>query len=272
MLIWALIVQSVFSWDYTLQGTSWTDTCGKGDRQSPIDILTDDTEDLGSQYSMQVYYYGKTASRTIKNGGNYIYMEGDFGYITIKDDDDDERKFLTDWVEFHMPSEHFIDGFPTHMEMQIFHTIDDSDYTVDFPNKAVVSVMIRPGDSSYFMQSIQVESMPNKGSELVLPETSNINLLAIIDPDDEYYFYKGSFNKPEPECTENVLWYVFETEQWVSFEQMSRFKELWIDDTDFNDGKGNVREIQSQKGRTVYYSWGSNLVSCAVFLMISLFL
>lgn len=255
MLIWLLLFPSVSAWDYGTQGTAWGETCAQGDRQSPIDIVTDDTEDLGSEYSMQVYYYGKTASRTITNNGNYIYMPGDFGYITVKDEDGDERKFLTNWVEFHMPSEHFIDGFPTHMEMQIFHTIDDSDYTVDFPNRAVVSVMIRPGDSSYFMQSIEASSMPNAGKELVLPETSNINLLAIVDPDDEYYFYKGSLNKPEPDCTENVLWYVFETEQWVSFDQMTRFKQLWIDDPNFNGGKGNVRDIQSKNGRTVYYSW-----------------
>lgn len=109
---------------------------------------------------MKIYYYGRTTSRAVVNNGNYIYIEGDFGYISIKDEDDEERKFLTDSIEFHMPSEHWFDGYPTHMEMQVFHTIDDSDYTVDFPNRAVVSIMIRPGDPSYFMESIEVSNLP----------------------------------------------------------------------------------------------------------------
>lgn len=109
-----------------------------------------------------------------------------------------------------MPSEHWFNGYPTHMEMQIYHTVDDSDYTVDFPYRAVVSVMIRPGDPSYFMNSIDVFNLPSNGSTNKLPDDSNINLMAIVNPDDKYYFYKGSLNTPD--CEEDVLWYVFKTE------------------------------------------------------------
>lgn len=89
------------------------------------------------------------------------------------------------------------------MELQIYHTIDDSDYTVDFPIKAVVSVMIRPGDPSYFLESIDVSNLPSTDNENILPIESNVNLLAIVDPSDKYYFYRGSLTYPE--CEEDVL-------------------------------------------------------------------
>jgi len=267
MLILLLAV-GASAWSYAQGGEDWPETCKTGNEQSPIDIDTGDTSDLGSDYFMKVYYYGKTASRTVANDGNVIYIEGDFGYITVEDKDENERKFLTNKIEFHMPSEHFFDGYPSKMEMQIFHTIDDSDFTVDFPKKAVVSVMIRPGDPSYFMDSIEVSNLPTSNQNNTLPSDSNVNLLAIVDPDDKYFFYFGSMNKPD--CEENVLWYVFETEQWVSFEQMKNFENLLVLDSSDPDSTGNVRSIQSLNGRTVYYSSGLCLGLSVMFLILSI--
>jgi carbonic anhydrase len=34
--------------------------------------------------------------------------------------------------------------------------------------------------------------------------------MAIVDPNDYYFHYKGSINYPE--CEEDILWYVFEEE------------------------------------------------------------
>jgi carbonic anhydrase len=259
-----LLALTVNAWDYKNQGTDWPDTCSSGEEQSPIDLDTGDYSKLSDTYRMEVYYYGKTASRTVVNTGNVISMEGDFGYITIIDKDGDERKYLTEWVEFHMPSEHWFDGYSTDMEMQIFHRIDDSDYTVDFPVRAIVSVPIRPGDESYFMNSIDVYNLPQSGASNQLPDDSNINLLAIVDMDDDYYFYKGSLNKPT--CDEDVLWYIFETKQWVSLSQMQNFKQLWITSDNFSGGKGNVRAIQDTNGRTLYYSGAWTLTALAVLV------
>lgn len=264
MLAVLLIALSVSAWDYNNQGSDWSGTCSTGEEQSPIDLNTDNYDVLGDKYRMEIYYYGKTASRTIVNTGNYIYMEGDFGYIVVIDGDGDERKFLTESVEFHMPSENWFDGYATDMEMLIFHRIDDSDYTVDFPFRAVVSVPIRPGDESYFMNSIDVYNLPGSGQSNVLPDDSNINLLAIVDMDDDYFFYKGSLNKPT--CDEDILWYIFETKQWVSLSQMANFKKLWVDSESFSGGKGNVREIQEKNGRTLYYSEGVQLAAWIVLL------
>ena len=38
--------------------------------------------------------------------------------------------------------------------------------------------------------------------------------MAIVEPEDKYFHYMGSI--PHPECEEDILWYVYEKEQWVS--------------------------------------------------------
>ncbi|CAG9321236.1 unnamed protein product [Blepharisma stoltei] len=256
-MIFFLLPLCVYSWNYQQNGEDWEGTCATGSEQSPINIDQGDTSKLGDTYSMLVYYYGIVGSRTVVNDGNTISLPGDYGYITITDQKGNDRKFLTDHIEFHMPSEHWFDGYPSQMEVQVFHTIDDSDYTAGFPSKAVVSIMIRPGDDNYFMAAISLSKLPASGSNYTLAATSLVNLLDICDPYDNYYFYHGSLNKPD--CNETYLWYVFETEQMVSFAQMNYFSLLWVEDTSFSEGKGNIRETQRLHGRTVYYSSASSL-------------
>jgi carbonic anhydrase len=97
--------------------------------------------------------------------------------------------------------------------------------------------MIRPGDESYFINSMEPESLPNSGGTWAIAQ-SNINLMAIVDPNDFYYHYKGSINYPE--CEEDILWYVFEEEQWVSVKQMDYFKALLFNE---ETQLGNIRNI-----------------------------
>ena len=67
--------------------------------------------------------------------------------------------------------------------------------------------MIRPGDKSYFINSLDYESLPGRFANHTLVD-SNINLMAIVEADDKYFHYKGSI--AHPECHEDVLWYVYE--------------------------------------------------------------
>jgi carbonic anhydrase len=249
-ILWGL----ASGWDYTSHGEDWGGFCGEGRSQSPINIQTTQTTKIGTSFNMVVYYYGQTISRTVVNNGNYIYIEGNFGYITITDFSSSTRKFNSYKIEFHVPSEHYIDGYPTHMELQIFHQIDDSDYTFNFPTLAVVSVILRPGDPSYFFDSINVSNLPGAGNNTVLSSTANVNLLSIVVPNDNYFFYNGSLN--EPDCQEDVLWYVFQTQQWISMNQIQQFKNLFIGSDDVFNGGGDTRAIQNLNSRVVYYSYG----------------
>ena len=213
---------------------------------------------------MYVYYYGFTQTRDVVNDGNNIYIGGgNFGYIRI-DDDGDDRDFYAEKVVLKMPSEHTINGDHYDMELQIHHTIHDSDFDPDFPRKAIVSVLIRPGSKSYFIDSLDPEFLPGKGQEHTIVD-SNINFMAIVDPSDTYYQYMGSVSYPE--CEEDVLWYVFETAQWVSIKQMEFFRKKLVKPDGF-DGEivginqdiytgtieGNNRDVQPKHGRTVYHS------------------
>lgn len=274
--IFSFLVQ-IQAWDYKKHGSDWSGLCKDGTEQSPRDIFKSNTDKLGDPYKMEIYYYGTTMSRTVSYKKNNIYIEGDFGYITVRDKDSKDRKFVSNRIVFHAPSEHYFEGYPTHMEMQIFHRIDDSDYTYDFPSIAVVSVMLRPGDNSYFFDSIQVSDLPNNGEDHKLPDNSNVNLISIVQSSDDYFFYVGSMNEPSYDdgtegCEENVLWYVFETEQWISFTQINYFinKLITADGDGYKDifgGSGNTRAIQTSKNK-VYYS-GSSAIFIPLFIILS---
>jgi carbonic anhydrase len=116
--MFGLFAPTVYSqlWNYDEGGTNWEGTCGTGERQSPIDLDDDDTEDIDNR-KMSVYYYGYTKDRNIINDGNNIWIDGaDFGYIRI-DDDGDDYDFYAEKIVFHMPSEHTFNG--VHSEMEI---------------------------------------------------------------------------------------------------------------------------------------------------------
>lgn len=272
-----ILLPEALSWNYKSHGSDWGGQCKDGTEQSPRDIFKSNTDKLGDTYKMQIYYYGTTMSRTVSYKKNNIYIEGDFGYITVRDKDAKDRKFVSNRIVFHAPSEHYFEGYPTHMEMQIFHRIDDSDYTYDFPSIAVVSVMLRPGDNSYFFDSIKVSELPDEGAENKLPDNSNVNLISIVQSSDNYFFYIGSMNEPSYDdgtegCEENILWYIFETEQWMSFTQINYFinKLITADSDGYKDifgGSGNTREIQSSKNK-IYYSSGS-IIFISLFIIIS---
>ena len=270
MIYLLLLLSSTSAWNYGNHGGDWDGLCSNGRSQSPVNIKKSSSSNLGDTYKMEVYYYGTTMSRTVTNKDNKIYLEGNFGYITIRDSKSKDRKFITTKIVFHAPSEHTKDGYNTHMEMQIYHKIDDSDYTFDFPSYAVVSVLLRPGDNSYFFDSIQVSNLPKADQVNILSNDSNINLISIVESDDDYFFYHGSLN--EPDCEEDWLWYVFEKQQWMSFIQINYFlQKLVKSDSDgfinVFGGKGNNRETQSLNGRKIYYSSSEMLLFGFIFLM-----
>lgn len=106
----------ISSWNYQNGGEDWDGMCVEGERQSPIDIDPDDTDNIDNR-GMYVYYYGYTQTRNVQNDGNNIYIGGgNFGYIRI-DDDGDDRDFYADKIVFKMPSEHTFNG--EHSEMEI---------------------------------------------------------------------------------------------------------------------------------------------------------
>ena len=148
-----VLLPIALAWDYKDGGAGWPGLCESGERQSPIDIDDDDTDHLDDR-GMYVYYYGYTKTRDVVNDGKDIYIGGgNFGYIRV-DDDDTDRDFYAEKVVFKMPSEHTFNGEHSEMEIQVYHNILDSDADPDFPRKAILSIMIRPGDKSYFVNSI----------------------------------------------------------------------------------------------------------------------
>lgn len=80
-----------------------------------------------------------------------------------------------------------------------------------------------------------------------------------------YYRYKGSLTTPN--CTESVVWTVFEKPIPLSKNQLRKFSEL-----QFKDGKDMVdtfRPVQPLNRRVVYRSGGAVALASAALLMAS---
>lgn len=57
------------------------------------------------------------------------------GVLNFKDIAGVTHKYITEWIEFHTPSEHILDGVSSDLEMQIIHSKPNS------TKKAVLSVL-----------------------------------------------------------------------------------------------------------------------------------
>ena len=246
MWIFLLSAYVVFAWNYEDQN-GWPDTC-KTSKQSPVDLATDDTEEIEDDYVMKMLFLGETKSRTIVNTGNMIRIEGYFGYIEVGTGDD-KRAFEAKAIEFHVPSEHRLEGVQHPMEMQVILNIKDRHWERDKANMAIVSVVFMAGIESDFFNSFEVWNLPAAGKTWVLPDSANLNVAGAVWSTDDYYFYKGTGTHPDIDCQNDVLWYIIEEIKEAKDWQIAEFTTLFP--------KGNAREIDEDHNPDVYYSSGS---------------
>ena len=123
---------------------------------------------------------------------------GDHGYTIAIDEDEDETEWDVDYLEFHEPSEHTVDGSNYDAELHIVHKDGDK--------KMIVAVFLDKsaddkGGVAEFLDRFEWDDL---GDETVnLPLDFFLNEL----PDKTFWHYKGSLTTPE--CEEGVDWYVY---------------------------------------------------------------
>ena len=245
MWIYCLLVIVAYSWNYGDE-SSWPDTCSSS-KQSPVDLGLDDADDIDDDNIMKMLLLGETKSRTIVNTGNMIRIEGYFGYIEVGTGDN-KRAFEAKSIEFHVPSEHLLDGVGHPMEMQVILNIKDRYWERDKANMAVLSVIFKAGIESDFLNSLEVWALPERNKAWILPESTNLNVAGAVWSTDNYYYYKGTATHPDLECQHDVLWYVIEEIKEASDWQIEMFTNLFPE--------GNARKINEDYNPDVYYSSG----------------
>lgn len=197
--------------------------CGKGKRQSPIDIrggIKVDLEPIQFDYKL-------TEFRVIDNGHTVLVEVGEGSSITVMG-----RNYPLVQFHFHRPSEERVNGKAYDMVAHLVHK--------DYDNSlAVIAVLMERGMEHPVIQTLW-NHMPLEVGMESQPPNVMIDLNRLLPEKRDYYTYMGSLTTPP--CTENVLWMVFKNPVPVSPEQISIFSRLY---------PNNARPVQPANDRLI---------------------
>lgn len=181
--------------------------CGKGSRQSPIDIrdgIGVVLDPIGFEYqssSFSVIDTGRTVQVNV-GAGNSIEVMG--------------RRYVLERVEFRRPAEERINGRVFDMGAHLIHKDTEG-------RTAVVAVLLDRGAEQPVIQTVWNNLPLERGEEL--PARTGIDLSALLPSDRRYYTYMGSMTTPP--CKEGVLWMVMKSPVAVSSDQLAIFSKLY---------------------------------------------
>jgi carbonic anhydrase len=199
--------------------------CGKGQRQSPIDIRDGFTVDLEPVH----FDYRPSRFSVIDNGhtvqvnvaaGNIIETQG--------------RVYELAQFHFHRPSEERINGRAFDMVAHLVHKDVEG-------RLAVIAVLLDRGAAQPLIQTVW-NNLPLEKGEAV-PARVTLDVSELLPTDRRYYTYMGSLTTPP--CSEGVLWMVMQQPVTLSAEQIDLFARLY---------PMNARPLQSASGRLIKQS------------------
>jgi carbonic anhydrase len=199
--------------------------CGRGQRQSPIDIrdgIALQLDEVRFDYrasSVRVTDTGHTVQADV-DGGNTMTVMG--------------RRYELVQFHFHRPSEERIDGRQFEMSAHLVHR--DAEGAL-----AVVAVLLEPGPAHPVVQAVWNALPLERGG--VLAATAPINPAELLPTDRRYFTYMGSLTTPP--CTEDVVWVVMQQPVAVSPAQLGVFTRLY---------PMNARPVQPIAGRRIKQS------------------
>ncbi|WP_229511175.1 MULTISPECIES: carbonic anhydrase [unclassified Massilia] len=196
--------------------------CGKGNRQSPIDIRDGIKVDLD-----EIDFDYRPSTFTEIDNGHTVQVNlarGNFLNVGVE-------RFELVQFHFHRPSEEKINGKGTEMVIHLVHR--------DARGRlAVVAVLLERGKANDAIQTVW-NNIPLEKGQLGAPGIE-LDAFELLPNRREYYTYMGSLT--EPPCTENVLWIVMKQPMTASPAQMALFSRLY---------PLNARPVQASEGRMV---------------------
>ncbi|XP_068066787.1 carbonic anhydrase 4 [Anomalospiza imberbis] len=256
----------------------------KGDRQSPVNIVTQNVvyDKSLKPLTFEGYDVKGSAKWDLENNGHTVKVALDtspkVGGGGLR------RKYKA--VEFHLHwgvpgepqnipgSEHSIDGEKYPMELHVVHIREDaSDVTEAKKTPDGLAVL------AFFVKADE----ENKNYETLLSELKNIKykgqsvkvdplpLSSLLPPEEDlgrYYRYQGSLTTPD--CYQGVIWTVFEKPVTLSLFQLSQFEELHFDGKNSTPMMENFRPVQPLNGREVLWSGASVTLPTAQLLLLAL--
>ncbi|XP_050177831.1 carbonic anhydrase 4 isoform X2 [Myiozetetes cayanensis] len=268
-----------------------TDPACKGDRQSPINIVTRDVVyDRSLKPLTFEGYDGKGSSKwNVENNGHTVKVTLDaspkIGGGGLA------RKYKA--VEFHLHwgvpsmqqsspgvqqyipgSEHSIDGEKYAMELHLVHIREDVPNVAEAKKYkdglAVLAFFIKVDEENknYATLLNELENIQYKG---LSAQIDPLPLSSLLPPKEElgrYYRYEGSLTTPD--CFEGVIWTIFERPIELSLLQLSYFAALHFDGKNSTHMIENFRPVQPLHERKVSWSSASTVLPPAKLLLLLL--
>ncbi|XP_051521438.1 carbonic anhydrase 4-like [Myxocyprinus asiaticus] len=252
-------------------------TCGDR-KQSPINIVTKQVLPDNRLTPVQFTGYQQAFSGVIKNNGHTVQVdlpntavitEADLG-TTYK-----AQQFHLHWGKNGGPgSEHTLDGERYPMELHIVHIKEQfnslQEAIGDPFGVAVLGFFYKESERA----NKKYESIINSLISITLPGTNAtleaMSLDMLIPSHDtlgRYFRYQGSLTTPN--CSEAVVWTIFEEPIPLSKEQLTAFSSLLFDnETAMVD---TYRPVQPRNGRKVSYSMSVVVCVSTTLLFSSVF-
>ena len=196
--------------------------CGKGSRQSPIDIRD------GMKVNLDEidFDYRPATFSEIDNGHTIQVNVAAGSFIQVG-----AQRYELVQFHFHRPSEERINGKGTEMVIHLVHRGSGG-------KLAVVAVLLERGKGNDAIQTVW-NHIPLEKGQLGSPGIE-LDPYELLPNRRDYYTYMGSLTTPP--CTENVLWLVMKQPMTASPAQMALFSRLY---------PLNARPLQASEGRMV---------------------
>ena len=191
--------------------------CTVGQSQSPIDIPSawPTLNDVSLEYKL-------TPLSIVDNGKTIQFNVGKNNYARIGGKPYELLQF-----HIHTPSEHWIDGRSSPLEIHFVHK-DERD------RLAVVGVMIETGAEHKAFKEMW-NFVPQSRDKPASARDKVFNIASLVPAKTKVYRYRGSLTTPP--CSENVLWSVASEKMTMSKEQIDAFRLRY---------KNNARPIQTK--------------------------
>lgn len=143
------------------------------------------------------------------NGHAIVFNVGDQNYATIAG-----QRYKLIQFHVHTPSEHWIDGHLSPMEIHFVHK--------DEKNRlAVIGVTVEPGAEQKMLRDLW-NYIPQGVNQTSSPQGKLFHIASLLPAKPKVYRYRGSLTTPP--CSENVLWGVASEKVNLSPVQIDEFK------------------------------------------------
>ena len=204
----------------------FSETCGLGKTQSPIDIVHAEKKDLPAIE----FAYHSSPLKVINNGHSIQVNYAPGSTITLGGKTYELQQF-----HFHHLSENTVNGKHSPMELHLVHKARDG-------SLAVVAVFLDEGHSNQTVATIW-DNLPGEMEKEYAPDHVEIEAVHLLPANHRYYTFPGSLTTPP--CSEGVTWLVMAKPMTLSKEQIAKFAAIY---------PNNARPVQPLNGRVVQES------------------